>query len=605
MTLLQRDFARLDEYQRDAVCHPGNLVVLAGPGSGKTAAVVLKVSYLLREVVSPPRGVACITYSADTAREFSLRLRRYGIRPSDRLFLGTVHSFCLNRVLRPFANLVNRPDLAHPRVLGRAEAQDLLDDCIRDEHLRSSISGFGVQLSIIRKARCCQVDLSRFLPAHLSIAERFEAGLLERKAIDFDGMVIEAVTMVRGASEVRSAIAARFPWILVDEYQDLGGPLHELVRVLTQAGQVRVMAVGDPDQSIFGFAGADPQLIQSLVSGSGFDHLTLPLNYRSPQEIISAGQVALAATPPREYRAASSVEQSGEIFIWRMKGTVEDQAYAVVRRILPDVLAAVAPHQVAVLYPGKGPVLDGVARSLTEQGIPHLLERDERFSSTPTIRWLQRAAAWSLDPDGADVDGLIDLAGHLEEIASGGEVELPRDLDLQTLLYGAFRPVGSSDVTLKEWLLKVEQALELTHRLRAAGCFPDDVDDVNDLIARAGRVRGDASLISLQDFAAGGRVEGKVTVTTYHGSKGREFDVVILPGLQESWMPRGRWRPAVRQYVPDDLAEERRLFYVAITRARWRVYLLTSDDVRNRFGYPLPESRFVEEVAARFTGEAG
>jgi superfamily I DNA/RNA helicase len=121
---LQRLVDRLNPEQRAAVEADGNTVVLAGPGSGKTDTIVLKVAVLMQREVRPPRGVACITYGNDAVREFTIRLRHLGIRSDRRLFLGTVHGFCLNRVLRPYAALVGDPSLARPSVLSPKAQRD-------------------------------------------------------------------------------------------------------------------------------------------------------------------------------------------------------------------------------------------------------------------------------------------------------------------------------------------------------------------------------------------------------------------------------------------------------------------------------------------------
>lgn len=596
MRSLEEDFERLsrDANQLRALRHEGNVAVFAGPGSGKTATMVVKAAYLLKEVVPPPRGVACITYNQDTVREFSLRLRRYGIRPSSRLFLGTVHSFCLNRILRPFATLVGRPDLSHPRVIGRKELAELVSWCVAEQHLPSPIQGFEHQLATIRKAKCAGFDLREFSTSSLEIVERFEQELASRGAIDFDGMVTEAVQLVRTEPFVCRALESRYPWLLIDEYQDLGGPLHRLVTTLLDAGGPRVFAVGDPDQSVYAFAGARPNLFESLVADYGFERLILPLNYRSGRNIIAASEGALAE--PRPYRAADTVTEPGEIVIERVHGDFEDQARYVVDVILPEVLRHTEPHEVALLYPAKGVLLDAITGAFATSEVPHLFERDERFPSTPTIRWLQRAAAWGMDPDGEDVDGLADFVTFYEDLASVAQRAIPDRLELLVWLQSAFEH-AQHDERLSTWLQQVEDRLRLTEMLQAGGCYPDDLEDLGEVTRRAARNHG--APLAVLDFAAGARVHGKVAITTYHGSKGRQFDVVILAGLQQTIMPRTRWDPARRQNVVQDPGEERRLFYVGITRARKRVYLISSENARNRYGYRLGESPLVAEVEER------
>ena len=254
-------------------------MVLAGPGSGKTATLAVKAAHLLVDRVAAPQGVACVTYSNDSVRELSGRLLAMGARPGRRLFSGTVHSFCRNRILRPFAHL--RPDLVprDRRVIAARERRGLLRDALTAEGLADQLDWFDSTLRRIRHARALDEPLDEFDEREVRVAEHFEEQLADERLTDFDAMVLDALKLIDAVALVREILVARFPWIAVDEYQDLGGPLHGIVKQLRTAG-AKIFAVGDPDQTLYEFNGADPRYLQELVDDPGFRCVPLRFNYR-------------------------------------------------------------------------------------------------------------------------------------------------------------------------------------------------------------------------------------------------------------------------------------------------------------------------------------
>jgi DNA helicase-2/ATP-dependent DNA helicase PcrA len=310
---LHHEFERLNLGQQAAVKEAGNTAVLAGPGSGKTATLVIKVAHLLAEIVEPPAGVACITYNNDAVREFRNRLSEFGLYSDRRLFLGTVHSFCLNCILRPYARLVfprykDGIGVAGPHhselLLSKALSQHLPE--VRPEYYTATITRF-------RRARFCGEDTSGFDDRDLPAVEEYEALLAAEQFIDFEAMVGQALEMVRAHGWIRELLAARFPWMIVDEYQDLGGPLHAIVTTLIDRAGVRVFAVGDPDQTIYDFTGADPRYLQELAGRQDFRSIRLKFNYRSGRKLIDASQAALAPEQPRDYRPDPKRDDQGEV----------------------------------------------------------------------------------------------------------------------------------------------------------------------------------------------------------------------------------------------------------------------------------------------------
>lgn len=577
---------RLNPEQLDAVEHDGNTVVLAGPGSGKTDTIVLKVARLLHTEIAPPRGLACITYGNDAVREFSIRLRRLGIRQGQRLFFGTVHSFCLNRILRPFAGLAGRPELARPRVLSPSKQRSAIQASLDAVGVGDDPQYFDATLTRIRRAMACGEALHAFDERHIAVAEYFNAQLAFEGAVDFEAMTLEALRIVQSSEDVRELLVARYPWIAVDEYQDLGGPLHQIVGELRRAGS-KIFAVGDPDQCILGFTGADPAYLMALSEEDSFRTIQLRFNYRSGARLIAAAEASLGSA--RNYRPAPDREHEGEIEFEAVEGGLAAQAQRVVHDIVPGLLAAgVEPHEIAVLYKQRGELFDALLDEIPSSDEQYLIEKDVRFPASPIVRWLQRCATKALG--GEDADSLAELAAPYRDLLTSAGVFFD-DLIIRERLLDAVCPVDPQ-LAVHDWMREFDGLLQLRTLIEADGAAPDDLASVASLL------EAPAVSVPLVDFARGVQIRGRVVLTTCHASKGRQFDVVILPGLQTSLFPFARWTRGTYQATPTQLVEDRRLFYVGLTRARFQAYLVYSPRFVNRWGYTVEgASPFVHEVA--------
>jgi superfamily I DNA/RNA helicase len=247
-------YARLDPQQREAVDAREDVVVLAGPGSGKTDTLSIKGAVLLQEIQAP-QGLACITFTRAAAREIQDRIEYLSPKAGRRLFTGTVHAFCLRRVIQPFSRLTGDPLLSEREVISAGTASRLRIQASEYVGLGSPIT--DARLQWIRRDNASGEDLEKhFDRFEINAMERYEELLDAAEAIDYDRMVHEALGLIREHPRIADLISAQFPWLLVDEYQDLGGPLHRLVQTLRQSTPIRLMAVGDPDQTIMQFTGA-------------------------------------------------------------------------------------------------------------------------------------------------------------------------------------------------------------------------------------------------------------------------------------------------------------------------------------------------------------
>ena len=265
-------------------------VVIAGPGSGKTTVLTLKVIQLLSERIYSPRGLACLTYSTEAVREFKSRLVKLGLEKRKNVFLGTVHSFCLSEIIIPFAALYPQYKIPLPiRIISKAEKSHLfnaqnyegnpkLDDV--DKERTRNIKG-------ISRVAIESYDIA------LKAAISFEELLIENGYLDFISMVKKSVELINNEPYIRKALEAKYPWIIVDEYQDLGKPLHELILTLLNLTKIKVFAVGDADQSIYDFQGAAPDYLIELSQRQDVSCIHLKNNYRSSQAIVDASEYIL------------------------------------------------------------------------------------------------------------------------------------------------------------------------------------------------------------------------------------------------------------------------------------------------------------------------
>ena len=240
--------------QFDAAREHGHCVVLAGPGSGKTKTLTAAMARVLVEDVVDPRGIACITYNNECALELESRLARLGIQSNERVFIGTVHSFALAQVIGPYARCIPGFLPADFRIATADECKEAIELAYAavfndqfDPHSRWSFAAEKRRRDVDRSLagwRGQNEELADFI-------EAYEARLRKRGLVDFDDMPLLAYRLVKDHGWIRDALRSRFPVLFVDEYQDLGHALHELVLLLCFEGGMRLFAVGDYGAAIW------------------------------------------------------------------------------------------------------------------------------------------------------------------------------------------------------------------------------------------------------------------------------------------------------------------------------------------------------------------
>lgn len=552
--------------QLDAVHRKGNCVVLAGPGSGKTKTLTAAMARTLLEDVEEPRGVACITYSNECAIELVERLTKLGIEPSPHVFIGTVHSFAMSQIIAPYARCV-LPELpGNFRVAGGQECRDAVEIAYQDAiggpenpHRRWSFAAEKRRRDIDREKPewlTVNPELAAFILA-------YEGELHSKGLIDFEDMPLIAYRMIREHRWIVEAINARFPSIFVDEYQDLGHALHGLVEELCLSGGSRVFAVGDIDQSIYAFTGANPELLESLTERDDVNTIRLKLNYRCGTKIISASMAALGEE--REYKGFDNTRK-GEVRFGGIDGGDKAQAKAVFDHIMP-MIAGIPIDRVAILYrtADQG---NAVAEAAQTAGVP--IVRADNQALVPRNSHLARltegCAAWVSGGWRDAKPPFRRLTYNAVMLVYGSNHSEDEFEQIQQELIAFLTESIDQYEFAHDWLSAFKNTLAIPWRKRCRNVGVE-WDHLDNMIKRTGPGERDENL-PLTHF--GGRVEGsgRLTLSTLHSAKGREFDVVVLFGMSNDVIPD--WRD---NKSPHALREARRLFYVGVTRARHQLFV--------------------------------
>lgn len=568
MASLRQVIAELETnpQQWEAFQNVGHTVVLAPPGSGKTKLLSTKAVWLANNAVAPGRGLACITLTNPAVAELRTRITQLGQRVGRTVNVGTVHSFAWSNIIRPFATAAGFPEWSTYALAPRQQANAAMREAIRrvfaaDEDIRL------VDSTIKRNRKLCLTEREwrAANPKMHDAALEYERLLRDENLVDFDSVIAMAVRLVEEHSFVRRVLHARYPYLMVDEYQDLAPGLHRIVTSLSlDGGESTLFAVGDPDQAIYGWTGTRPELLLELADRADVHRVDLRINYRCGALIAEASRRILGDHRPEPV----TVRGGGSVRARHEPAGLKAQADYISEQILELKSQGASLHEIAVLAPTNDDC-DQIVSALRRHEIP-VAWRSDTYSPTPLTMTLEAFAAWVSFGREDSGHALGDLLDQWQQLGDWTEMRASVDTVVAILL------ATSADNSAATFVEAIVAALETAGAI--AGFRPDDANEL-ERMRDALSITGEMSDYTLRDLGRLRLRDGRVEVSTMSSSKGLEFDHVFIAALEEGKLPFFSSKRGSTEW-----AEDRRKFYVSFTRARESVELLYSGWHKDRWG---------------------
>ncbi|SNR46845.1 DNA helicase-2 / ATP-dependent DNA helicase PcrA [Haloechinothrix alba] len=554
---------RANERQWQAFLTEGHCVVLAPPGSGKTKLLATRIAYDLATRIASPHGAACVTLTNAAAAELRDRVGLLGPGREGNLFIGTVHSFVLNAIVLPFASLAGRADLQYVTIAGTSEIDEAFESAVRSEY-REDEKTYDVKstINVLRNRLATDVEWAKTNRRIRAVADHYVSNLHQRGLIDFTELVHIAVEFVENHQLVRTALMAGYPHLYVDEYQDLAPGLHRLVGALCfeQDDGSELFAVGDPDQAVFGFTGAEPEFLAELSERHDVETVTLQRNYRCGEEIA---------------RMAHNMKQSDSSVIGNHEGgtaTVTccpqgfgEQCEHAASRVLDSSNEGSVLQQIVVICPTNA--LCAKAADIFRQcNIPVFYRNAEHYRFTEATSFVEGCASWAVRGRELSKHRLGELLSRWRGLC-GKRDQIRNDTALTTVL-AEYAVRG--DERAHRFLGDILDA-----GLSTALKRPALVNDAQEIARmKSALTNGALKELTVRELGERSGSTGRVEITTMQSSKGLEFDTVMILGMDQKLVPHfGSIGDAKK------MAEERRKFYVSLTRARNRVHIYYSGHV--------------------------
>lgn len=628
--------------QREAVEKTeGPVLILAGAGSGKTRVLTTRIGHLIEDKGVQPANILAITFTNKAANEMRERVEETLDSDASDMWISTFHSCCV-RILRKDINRIgyNRSFV----IYDSADQVTLVKDCLKELNLSDKVFEPKVIISTISGAKDKLYDPKQFKAMHMNdnrmskiadVYALYQDRLKRNSALDFDDLIFKTVELLKSDKEVLDYYRNRFKYIMVDEYQDTSKAQYELIKILAKEHQ-NICVVGDDDQSIYGWRGADIRNILEFEKDYDNVHVVkLEQNYRSTQIILDAANTVISNNIERKRKRLWSEKKEGELIkIQVAQDEIEESDF------VADMIAKISREQnrsykdFAVLYRANAQSRS-VEDALNRSQIPYNIYGGTKFYERKEIKDLIAYLRVIQNPqDDISIKRIINIPRRGIGLRTIEKIEDRASLKQESIYSVLIDIETNSEISTKarnsisEFVDNVIGTLRTMREVYPVSKLIEKViesidyygyidelykgnkeeaeerkDNVKEFISVAMEFEQTSEEKDLETFLTGVALTSesseeeeidKVSLMTIHTSKGLEFPVVFIVGMEDGLFPIAR---AVRSMNDSEIEEERRLCYVGITRAKEILYL-TLTQKRTLYGKTNPSiaSRFMEEL---------
>ena len=632
----------LNPAQREAVEKTeGPVLILAGAGSGKTRVLTTRIGHLIEDKGVQPANILAITFTNKAANEMRERVEETLDSDASDMWISTFHSCCV-RILRKDINRIgyNRSFV----IYDSADQVTLVKDCLKELNLSDKVFEPKVIISTISGAKDKLYDPKQFKAMHMNdnrmskiadVYALYQDRLKRNSALDFDDLIFKTVELLKSDKEVLDYYRNRFKYIMVDEYQDTSKAQYELIKILAKEHQ-NICVVGDDDQSIYGWRGADIRNILEFEKDYDNVHVVkLEQNYRSTQIILDAANTVISNNIERKRKRLWSEKKEGELIkIQVAQDEIEESDF------VADMIAKISREQnrsykdFAVLYRANAQSRS-VEDALNRSQIPYNIYGGTKFYERKEIKDLIAYLRVIQNPqDDISIKRIINIPRRGIGLRTIEKIEDRASLKQESIYSVLIDIETNSEISTKarnsisEFVDNVIGTLRTMREVYPVSKLIEKViesidyygyidelykgdkeeaeerkDNVKEFISVAMEFEQTSEEKDLETFLTGVALTSesseeeeidKVSLMTIHTSKGLEFPVVFIVGMEDGLFPIAR---AVRSMNDSEIEEERRLCYVGITRAKEILYL-TLTQKRTLYGKTNPSiaSRFMEEL---------
>ena len=632
----------LNPAQREAVEKTeGPVLILAGAGSGKTRVLTTRIGHLIEDKGVQPANILAITFTNKAANEMRERVEETLESDASDMWISTFHSCCV-RILRKDINRIgyNRSFV----IYDSADQVTLVKDCLKELNLNDKVFEPKMIISTISGAKDKLYDPKQFKAMHMNdnrmskiadVYALYQDRLKRNSALDFDDLIFKTVELLKSDKEVLDYYRNRFKYIMVDEYQDTSKAQYELIKILAKEHQ-NICVVGDDDQSIYGWRGADIRNILEFEKDYDDVHVVkLEQNYRSTQIILDAANTVISNNIGRKRKRLWSEKKDGELIkIQVAQDEIEESDF------VADMIAKISREQnrsykdFAVLYRANAQSRS-VEDALNRSQIPYNIYGGTKFYERKEIKDLIAYLRVIQNPqDDISIKRIINVPRRGIGLRTIEKIEDRASLKQESIYSVLIDIETNSEISTKarnsisEFVDNVIGTLRTMREVYPVSKLIEKViesidyygyidelykgdkeeaeerkDNVKEFISVAMEFEQNSEEKDLETFLTGVALTSesseeeeidKVSLMTIHTSKGLEFPVVFIVGMEDGLFPIAR---AVRSMSDSEIEEERRLCYVGITRAKEILYL-TLTQKRTLYGKTNPSiaSRFMEEL---------